>query len=161
MRRRLSCLAVIAAVAALAGWGWYATRPKLVWWTSPALTREGHQLRVKIPVGWRLKHVLSDECSLRPGPPSLPGWLVWLNSRSEYPDRAILGLRLVHSVPVDESEEVEDSGGYFRSIKAVNSRDNGMVALSEYIRSRSDKSAFESTHRAICNSLRILEPGEK
>ena len=49
-------LPLVLVIALLGTWQWYATRPTLVWWTSPPIANSSHRMRVLIPAGWELRN---------------------------------------------------------------------------------------------------------
>src|SRR2546425_1732188 len=81
MKRRLRIrwlLPVVAAVALLITWNWYATRPTLVWRTSPPLDSKGRAARFLVPIKWELSYRQGHVLMWTPSESNMPRWLRWL-----------------------------------------------------------------------------------
>ncbi len=159
-------VAVIGLLALLGVWSWYASRPALVWYVSPALDAAGHRIRVLQPVGWEaifsmpspaptgdvLIEPRRDQWTWMPhwmrfGPFAPPEaddrqWLSFDPRGFHWPDKN-LGRIEVHR---------RNYGGFTQSVERFDKRHTVACYM---VYGRSDSRAFDATHSAICNSLRI------
>ena len=159
--RALPWLVVGGGLLALLGlWGWYASRPALVWYLSPPLDGPGVRVRVLVPRGWSPMLAYDPGAvTLQPLEPafSLPRWLRWLSSPSE--GGAYLQIRSTapksEEIPfLTDPEEVGDMGFQrWTCRRSIATRDGRRWVEIFYL--RANERAFNATHSAICNSLRI------
>lgn len=155
-------LPVILVIALLGTWQWYATRPTLVWWTSPP-DDDGYRVRALVPVGWRLETYSKPpyDCLWQAPESKLPEWLQWFGF-SEPSGTLSITVRIhgYHaSGPLDkgfpEGQEIlaEQSSFIWRAFRAERVRGKELLVFLSY--EHPSKRAFDATHSAICNSLRI------
>ncbi len=154
--------------ALLGVWSWYASRPALVWYVSPPLGPQRMRLRLIVPGGWSGGPVLVQAPSetlgggpesivvLKPRVPIWARWIPWLKWTHE--DPALIALAFAEKRDPSEHTSVEqydscNRGLYSIAERTVVSRDNRFVTEVAYF--RADRRAFDATHSAICNSLRI------
>ncbi len=161
----------------LSTYAWYVSRPTLVWYQSPPLDKAGHRLLVLVPRGWSLY----QEATTAPGSggafvayfvspkqkPRIPRWLWWLLDRPEGRDGYLM---------VGASKDIPDLPTFGA---VIDGREHAVVpSLGDPMASRVFPSQipqyyvgvgysvrstrlFDASRSAICNSLRVLQPGER
>ena len=174
-------LSTATLLALLALWSWYASRPALVWYVSPRL-KSGSCVHVLVPRGWRQGRYTGvfsafDDFTPRsitfvPPEPTFrwPRWLSWLNREREQeaclkinpgfvvresnPARVVVDIGGVHG-DLDKPEVIMPFPqiSTWTASRGVASADGQRYATVLY--ARQNQRAFDATHSAICNSLRI------
>jgi hypothetical protein len=158
-------VAVIAAIAAT----YQLTRPPaLVWWTSPPIDKASRRVAVLIPAGWEEVESQSDI-----GIPDNTRAFYWAPSKDRIPEilRKLLRRRpsgmgrevvfyavsdplqkAVRITPIHSEQGSSVTANGYESHRAFLSGEGTSAGV---IYERSDRDIYETTHTAICNSLRI------
>ena len=170
-------IGIVIAVAALVGvWGWYASRPAMVWYVIAPLDAQGTRAKVLIPRGWRIDTLNSmlptgklgkdDRVSILFEPPSssIPRWLQRLFRIKDMKGTAVCievcreleFLGFDPAIPADGRLHIVTGppwinlGIAYRIIKAGNPRLYGVAQIIT-----PDELTFESPNREICMSFRL------
>jgi hypothetical protein len=168
-RRAGMWIAGLAVIAAIAATYRFTRPPELVWWTSPAIGNTGRHVRVLVPQGWeagapidlqsQTDLVWYRNCELIPTD-HRPMFLSRLLPRNQ--EHAVLAIRIIYyrqgqlpgwvssgpipwfDIPGQQNLVAE---------KNVATPDYNTMATVWYV--RDNRTAFNATQAAICNSLRI------
>ncbi len=163
--RALPWLVAGAGLLALLGvWSWYASRPALVWYVSPRIGSHGSRVRVLVPAHWAVQDYSQYgflSLVFQPSDDEWPKWLGWFPHAQERPGvcsiYACSTAREIGS-PIglhpNRGECVLPDGEYSR-LACRWIVDKSVRVQTLVIYARQPDYAFDATHSAICNSLRI------